>query len=176
MLWKPFDKCLYIILNSILQTLDKIKLQPWLFYLKLLFTALLHLPSNNITVYRGSKSNLIKNYQINDIILWWDLSLCTNSIEYLQSDKCLGKIGTRTIVTIKCNTVKNIHKHCYFELNNFVLFLPATKFQVIECINQENENLYLIKLQEIESSFILHSFNQVKSNIDTQKSLNIFRR
>jgi len=176
MVWQPFDKCLYIILNSILQTLDKIKLQPWLFYLKLLFTALLHLPSNPITVYRGSKSNLNKKYQINDFILWWDLSLCTTSIEYLQSDKCLGQTGIRTILTIECNTVKNIHKHCYFQSNYFVLFLPATKFQVIETINQENENLYLIKLKEIESSFLLHSLNHIKSNIDTQKSLNIFRR
>jgi hypothetical protein len=160
MLWQPFDQCLYIILNSTLQTLNESKLQPWLFYLKLLFTSLLKLPSNQITVYRGSKSDLSEEYQINHMIYWWDLSLCTSSIEYLQSDQDL-----RTIFIIECNTVKNIEKHCYCSLNQFRLFLPATQFQILECNYQEKENLYRIKLQEIQPSFLLHSSNQLKSNV-----------
>jgi hypothetical protein len=127
-IWQPFNECLYTILNSILQSLDKDNLQPWFLYLKLLFTALLHLPSDDLTVYRGSRINLSKQYQINDGILWWDLSLCTTSKESLDTK------AIHTIFTIKCNTVKNIHNHCYYQSDNFVLFLPGTKFQVTECL------------------------------------------
>ncbi|CAF0728585.1 unnamed protein product [Adineta steineri] len=176
-IWQPYDQCLYILLNSTLPKLNEYHLRPWFLYLKLLFTALIHLPSNHLTVYRGSKSDLSKQYQINDIILWGDLPLCTTSIEYLQSDKCLGNIGIRTIFRIECRTVKNIYRHCYFQLNNFVLFLPATKFKVIEYNHQNHDNLHVITLQEIESSFLLHSVNQMKLNLNTQIiSLNIFRR
>jgi len=168
MLWQPYDKCLHILLNSTLETLDRIQLQPWLFYLKLLFSALAHLPSNNLIIYRGSKSDLNEEYQLNKIISWSNLSLCTTSIDDLKKEQNL-----KIIFTIECNTVKNIQKHCYYELNNFVLILPITKFQVIEYIYQEKENLYFIKLQEIESSILLHS---LKSNLNTQISLNIFQK
>jgi hypothetical protein len=165
MIWQPFDQCLYVILNSTLQTLNQSKLQPWLFYLKLLFTGLLNLPSNRMTVYRGSKFDLSREYPIHNLIYWWDLSLCTSSMDYLQSDQCLNRTGLRTIFIIECNTVKNIEKHCYYPCQQFQLFLPATKFQILECNYQEKENLYLIKLQEIEPSFLLHSSNQIRSNI-----------
>ena len=161
-IWQPFTECLYTILNSTLQTLDKTQLEPWLFYIKLFFTALLHLPSDNLIVYRGTKLNLNKQYKINDIILWGDLSLCTISKEYLDEK------DLHTIFTIKSNSVKNIHKHCYFDTDYFLVFLPVTKFQVIECVYESNDDLCLITLQEIESSFILHSENEVKSNIFTR--------
>jgi hypothetical protein len=156
MLWQSFDQYLYIIFHSTLQT----QVQPWLCYLKILFTALLHLPSNHLIVYRGSKTDLKEEYRLNEIILWRDLSLCTNSMEDLQSEKNL-----RTILTIDCQTGKNIQQHCYYQPNHFVLFLPGTKFRVVECVYQNPENLILVKLQEIESSFILHSDRQISRNI-----------
>jgi hypothetical protein len=165
MLWQPFDQCLYAVLNSTLQTLNQSKLEPWLIYLKLLFTGLLTLPSNQMTAYRGSKSDLSGQYPIHEIIYWWDLPLCTSSMEYLQSDKCLGQKGVRTIFIIECNTAKNIEKHCYDPYNQHRLFLPATKFQVIECNYQQKEKLHLIKLQEIEPSFLLNFSDQLQSNV-----------
>ncbi|CAF3298106.1 unnamed protein product [Rotaria sp. Silwood2] len=174
--WQPVDECLYSVLNSILQAFDENKLQPWILYLKLLFSALVHLPSYNATVYRINKSNVSTQHKIDDIICWQDLPLCTNSIENLQTEKYLDKTEIRTIFTIECNTVKNIAQHCYFQSNHFLLFLPATKFQVIKCSYQDNENLHLITLQEIEPSFLLHSVNEVNSNLNKKISLNIFRR
>lgn len=166
MLWQPFDQCLYVILNSTLNTLNKINLQPWLLYIKLFFTALLHLPSVSSIIYRGSKTNLHEEYSINKIISWWDLSLCTTSLDDLKKDENL-----QTVFQIQSNTGKNISKHCYFELNHFVLFLPLTKFQVVDCIYQKEEKYYLVKLQEIESSIFLHS-----EKLNSHSSFNIFRK
>ncbi|CAM4924679.1 unnamed protein product [Rotaria socialis] len=175
-IWQPVDQCLYTVLNSILLSLNENKLQSWMLYLKLLFSALIHLPSNHATVYRGSKLNLSKYYEMDDIIFWWDLPLCTISIKYLQSEESFEKKEVRTTFTIHCNTVKNIQKHCYFQSDNFLLFLPATKFQVIKCSNQYDDHLCFISLREVESSFLLHSLDEAQLNLHEQTALNVFQR
>ncbi|UJR32841.1 hypothetical protein I4U23_020303 [Adineta vaga] len=164
--WQPYEQCLYAILNSILFKSNVDQFQPWLSYLKLLFTALLHLPSNHSIVYRGSRLDLSQQYHINEIILWKDLPLCTTSIEYLQSDRCLGTNKLRTIFKIESFNVKHIDKHCYSSSNTFAIILPATKFQVVECTHHSmKDNLYVITLKEIVPSFLLNSIDQIKSNI-----------
>jgi hypothetical protein len=154
--WEPLNECLYVVLNKTLQSLNRSNIRPWFLYLKLLFTAVLHLPSICLTVYRGNKLDLSTQYKKDELILWWDFSLCTKSMEYLQSEKCLDNIGTRTIFTIECNTVKDIRKHSYFRSDNLVLILPGTQFRVIDCFNQDND-LHLINLQEIQPSFLLQN-------------------
>lgn len=156
-IWQPLNECLYISLNSTLQRLDKSQLPAWFAYLKLLFTALLRLPSNQVTVYRGSKMDLSTQYQLNEIILWWDLTLCTTSID------CLDEKEMKMIFTIKCQTMKNIQKHCYFPSENLVLFLPGTKFQVMGYFYDSKKEIYYITLEEIEPSFLLHSINDDQS-------------
>ncbi|CAF3860722.1 unnamed protein product [Rotaria magnacalcarata] len=154
--WQPLDECLYVVLNSTLQSMNQHSLKPWLLYLKLLFTAVLHLPSIHLTVYRHSKSALMKQYDEDEIIVWWEFSLCTTSIEPFKSEQCSDKIETRTLFTIECNTIKDIRKHTYFQSDNSLLILPGTQFKVILSIEQDL-NLHLITLQEIQSSFLLQT-------------------
>lgn len=175
-IWQPLDTCLYTTLNTLLQNFDRNTLQPWLLYLKLLFSALLHLPSNQLTVYRGSKSNLSKDYQVDDIIIWHDLPLCTISIENLRSTRYLEKTEIKTLFTIECSTIRNIDKHCYIPSDQFVVFLPGTKFKVVKCSNENDTNSCFVMLQEIEPSYLLHSLNDVKSNLHEPISSNIFQR
>ncbi|CAF1122133.1 unnamed protein product [Rotaria sordida] len=152
--WQPINECLYVVLNTTLQSMNRQNLKPWFLYLKLLFTAVIQLPSIHLSVYRISKLDLIKQYEKDEIIIWWDFSLCTTSIEHLKIDKSLDKIETKTIFTIECNTIKDIRKHTYFQSDNLLLILPGTQFQVLKCLEQNN-NLHLITLQEIQSSFLL---------------------
>ncbi|CAF4451354.1 unnamed protein product [Rotaria socialis] len=154
--WQPLNECLYVVLNSTLQSMNQHSLKPWFLYLKLLFTAVLHLPSIRLTVYRHSKSALMKQYDEDEIIVWWDFSLCTTSIEPFKSEQCSDKIETRTLFTIECNTIKDIRKHTYFQSDNSLLILPGTQFKVILSVEQDL-NLHLITLQEIQSSFLLQS-------------------
>jgi len=136
--WQPLNECLYVVLNATLRSLNRQKLQPWYLYLKLLFTAVLRLPSISLTVYRSSQLDLTKQYIKDEIFLWWDLSLCT-----------IDKKEIETIFIIECNTIKDIHNHTYFPSDNSVLILPGTQFRVIDCLNHE------IILQEVQSSFLL---------------------
>ncbi|CAF2535982.1 unnamed protein product [Rotaria sp. Silwood2] len=154
--WQPMNECLYVVLNTTLQSMNRQNLKPWFLYLKLLFTAVIRLPSIHLSVYRISKLALIKQYQKDEIIIWWDFPLCTTSIEHFQTEKSLDKIETKTIFTIECNTIKDIHKHTYCQSDNSLLILPGTQFKVLECLEQD-DNLHLITLQEIQSSFLLQA-------------------
>jgi len=149
--WQPLNECLYVVLNATLRSVNRQTLQPWFPYLKLLLTAILQLPLIHLTVYRINNSDLSEQYKKDEIFLWWDFSLCTTSIEQLQY---LDKIGTRTIFTIECNTIKDIRKHTYLQTDNSVLILPGTQFKVIEYLHEDTD-LHSITLQEIQSSFIL---------------------
>jgi len=143
--WQPLDECLYVVLNRTLRTINRENLQPWFLYLKLLFSAILHLPSIYLNVYRNCQFNLKEQYKKNEIFHWWDLSLCT----ILQLDK---NNSQKILFQIECHTIKDIHNHTYFSSDNSVLILlPGTKFRVIQCINQE------IILKEIQSSFLLEN-------------------
>ncbi|CAF0976493.1 unnamed protein product [Rotaria sp. Silwood1] len=154
--WQPMNECLYVVLNTTLQSMNRQNLKPWFLYLKLLFSAVIRLPSIHLNVYRISKSALIKQYQKDEVVVWWDFALCTTSIEYLQTEKSLDKLETRTIFTIECNTIKDIRKHTYFSTDNSLLILPGTHFKVHECLEQDN-NVHLITLQENQSSFLLQT-------------------
>jgi len=151
-IWQPYDQCLYFQLNSILRNFNFDQLQSWRLYFKLLFSSLVQLPSNYSIVYRGSHVDLSKSYQLQKMIHWNDLSLCTNSIEFIHED-----VRLKTIFLIECQTVKYLQSYCYGEQKNLFVFLPGTKFQVVDCIYHENNQRYLIKLKEIQSSYLLHS-------------------
>lgn len=162
-IWQPYDQCLYFQLNSILEKSDFEQLQSWTFYLKLLFSSLIQLPSNYSIVYRASPIDLNRYYQLNQIIHWNDIYLCSNSIECIQEYSNL-----QTIFLIECQTIRNLQSYCYEQQKNLSVFLPGTKFQVVDCIYHQIDKHYLIKLKEIQSSDLLHSHKE--------KSLNLFQR
>jgi hypothetical protein len=152
MTWQPYNQCLSIELNSVLNSTDREKLKPWFLYLKLLLTALSRLPSIHRIVYRGNTSDVSQYYPTDQTIIWWDFSLCTTSIDMLHSEKDL-----QTIFTIECNSSKDISKHLFTPTKDMILLLPATQFQVIKC-SKEKSNLHWIHLKEIQSPFALLQF------------------
>jgi hypothetical protein len=150
MAWQPLSECLYVVLNTTLHSINGQNLQPWFLYLKLFFTAVLRLPSIYSTVYRTSKLDLSRQYEKDEVFTWWDFSLCTTLNEHTQANK----IEKRTIFIIECHTIKDIHNHTYFPLDQSVLILPGTQFRVIDCANQ------IINLQEIQPSFLLPNVSE----------------
>ena len=148
--WKPYEKCLYVMLNSILREENRKKIEPWFSFLKLLITALNRLPSKHLTVYRGIKADLHNAYPKGQIFVWWGFSSCTTSIDVLQSEKFLGKAGSRTKFIIDCYNGKDISKHSHFAAENEILIPAATQFQVVACLDHGND-FYTIQLKEIQS-------------------------
>jgi hypothetical protein len=152
MSWKPIEQCFYFVLNDTLRSGDRDKLKPWFRYLKLFLTALSCLPSIARHVYRGVKEDFSAKYQKNTTpVAWWGFSSCTDSIGVLESKMFLGKTGARTIFTIDCDSGREIRNHSRYPSENEILLVAAREFKVISSLNPADD-LYMIQLQEVESS------------------------
>jgi len=154
--WEPEDQCLSRVLNRVLRSKDRQKLNPWCLYLKLIFTALAHLPVHEINqpIYRGVKLDLSHEYPQGKTFIWWGFSSCTASIDVLESMQFMGKLGERTMFVIECSSAKNISKHTYFQNEDEVVILPATRFSVVSC-QTDVHGLHRIYLKEIPPPFTL---------------------
>ena len=174
--WEPHDQCFSRVLNQSLRSKDRQKLNSWYLYLKLILTALTHLPSiSSEKIYRGIKSDLSQDYPQGKKFIWWGFSSCTASLSVLQSIKFIGKTGLRTMFVIECPSGRNISQHTYFQSEEEVLIPPATRFVVTSCENPSN-GLQIISLKEIPPPFtllepILHRGLQEKRRSIDQNSI-----
>ena len=153
--WEPHGQCLSYALNQALRSKDRQKLNPWCLYLKLILTALAHLPStHDRLIYRGIKLDLSKDYPKGKTFIWWGFSSCTSSLSVLESRQFIGKIGLRTMFIIECQSGKDISQHTYFQSEQEILIYPATRFIVISSEYKYN-GLYIIHLKEIPPAYTL---------------------
>ncbi|CAF3976355.1 unnamed protein product [Rotaria sordida] len=175
--WEPHTNSLYYILNSTLRNEDRNKLKPWFLYLKLIITALSRLPSLNLTIYRGVKGIIAsehEKYKVGSELVWWGFSSCSAIRDISENDHFLGQTGARTLFVIDCIKGKNIQKHSYFRKENEILLLPATHVEVISYKQQPN-NLYVIHLQEIESSHVLLESVSSEKEIQSLKKTSMWK-
>ena len=148
--WQPSSDSLYFILNSTLRDEDRTKLKPWFLYLKLLLTALSHLPPiDGCIIYRGIKLNLSSMYPQDSVFVWWGFSSCTESIKVLEEEQFIGTTGTRTLFVIECHSGRDIHRHSHDQNEYEVLLLPAIHFRVVSYLDQ-GYDFHVIQLKEIE--------------------------
>jgi hypothetical protein len=153
--WPENEQSLYRILNSTLRAEKRSLLKPWFLYLKLVLTALNKLPSfEGRTFYRGVKQDLSNIYRPGKIIVWWGFSSCTSTIDVLEKEEFLGKIGKRTLFTIECKSAKDIRRHSMYPNENEVLLMPATQFEVIGQY-QPSSDVRMIQLKETEPMYPL---------------------
>ncbi|CAF3730844.1 unnamed protein product [Rotaria socialis] len=149
--WLPHETSFFFILNKTLRLENRNALTPWLHYLKLLFTALWHLPTKKGTVYRGTR-DLQTIFRKGQRITWWCFTSCTTVADTLQSDQLCGTSGNRTIFNIDCYSAKDIKHHSYFKSENEVLLLPGTEFIVVAVLDL-GHGLTNVQMKEIEPKF-----------------------
>jgi hypothetical protein len=152
--WEPQEECLYHVLNKTLRMKNRKQLIPWFRYLKLILTALSHLPSNHHVVFRGVKCDIRKDYPKGETIYWWGFSSCTATMDVLQNEQFLGSSGKRTMFMIECFSGKDVRQHSDFQNEDEILLLPGREFQVIACLEQ-GKDLYLIHLRETKPDYPL---------------------
>ncbi|CAF4033034.1 unnamed protein product, partial [Adineta steineri] len=152
--WEPHEECLSFALNAALRTEDRKELKPWFSYLKLILTALEKLPSTPCNVFRGVNLDLSNQYSVRKTFVWWGFSSCTISIEVLEKEEFLNKIGERTVFTIECDSGKDISRHSYYKSKKEVLLLPARQFMVVGCF-EPAQGLHIIQLKETMPPFTL---------------------
>ncbi|CAM4882406.1 unnamed protein product [Rotaria socialis] len=152
--WEPQDECLYHVLNKTLRNGNRQKLTPWFLFLKLILTALAHLPSMARTVYRGVTKDMREEYPEGRTLVWWGFSSCTSKINVLQNKQFLGNTGPRTFFTIECDSGKDIRKYSCYQAEDEILLPAARQFKVVACLSQ-GKDFYVIQLKEIQPPFPL---------------------
>ncbi|CAF3426239.1 unnamed protein product [Rotaria socialis] len=142
------------ILNETLNSKNRKQLVPWYLYLRLLLTALDHLPAKECTVFRKTKRNLIHQYPNDKVITWWGFSSCTSSMDTPRSAPDFDNDETHTQFVIQCHKGRNIKNHSFEKTADEILLLPATQFVVTMSV-KANRKLNLVHLQEQSLSFPL---------------------
>ena len=147
-----FECSLFDILNKTLRSDNRQRLKPWLLFLRLFFTALSHISSTTLVVYRGINMDLSKLYPMGATIVWNGFSSCIKMTTQLENKLFLNKTGKRTLFVINCYSSKSIYQYSTYESALEVLLLPGRQFVVFSCVNQ-GKDLYVIELNEIEPAF-----------------------
>lgn len=62
--WQPKENSLFYILNKTLRSENRQQLKPWFLFLRLILSALSHLPATPLIVYRGVNMDLAARYLI----------------------------------------------------------------------------------------------------------------
>ncbi|CAF3925832.1 unnamed protein product [Rotaria magnacalcarata] len=153
MKWTPIATSFHVILNNILQTRNLTLLKPWLYYIKLLMTALSKLTTNfsHITVYHAVKLNLITQYPEGRVLIWWNFASCTSSLNILNDGNVFGQNGERTLFIIDSKSGKSIRQHSFYPNEEDIILPAACQFQVTDSFDA-GHGLHLIHLKEIRST------------------------
>jgi hypothetical protein len=163
---QPMTGSLYYHLNKALRSENRQELKPWFLYLRLILTALSHIPQTPLIVYRGINMDLTDKYLEGSTVVWWGFSSCMKRNNLLEKKLCLNKTGKITLFVIKCYSAKDIHRYLLYENQDEVLLPPARRFNVIKSL-RESEELQIIELNEIEPAF---DFFMLPSSIDVLSS------
>lgn len=151
--WTKKESSLYHILNSALREKNREVVRPFLKYLRLLFSALSHLPKydKTATVWRGiPNKDLSKDYSRGKKIIWWAFTSTTTNLDVLEKQGFLKDVGT----------LFNIHVGIGYDIREFSasesedeILLPPGKF--LEVLNVKNlGKAVIIELRELPSDFV----------------------
>ena len=157
------------VLNRLLRSVERQNLFPFFNYLNLLMTALLKLPSVQGVIWRTNYGeDLREKYPVKYQFIWWGLSTCRTTSDFLNDEKRKHKIIT-TLFLIESTSGKTMN-NC-FPTNTTVdevILLSGSHFEVIGHMNP-TEDLHIIHLKQLTFSL----FNLFKSNIETITSVKL---
>ncbi|CAF1488770.1 unnamed protein product [Adineta ricciae] len=170
--WQPLQSSVQHLLNKTLRSGDRQQLRPWHLFLRLLLTALLHLPSTPLIVFRSANMDLSSKYAVGKTITWCGFSSCVKRTNQLEKHLHLNWAGRKTLFLIKCYSGKDIHQHSMHDNDNEVLLPPARQFNVVSSKGR-GKGLCVIELNAIEPAWSIRNvqFSAVSTVSLSRKSL-----
>eukprot|EP01064_Diplonema_japonicum_P038026 TRINITY_DN9092_c0_g1_i1.p1 TRINITY_DN9092_c0_g1~~TRINITY_DN9092_c0_g1_i1.p1 ORF type:complete len:558 (+),score=146.80 TRINITY_DN9092_c0_g1_i1:37-1710(+) len=144
---------LYRKLNNTLRDPDRKKVVPYMSYLKLLFTAIMKLPVEVRSVYRGVGLDLAKQYPKGSTVTWWAVNSCTPDLKV--ANNFLGKSGPRTLFKISGSTLAAIKQYSAYKAEEELILLPGVQLKVTSTENK-GSGLTEIYLTEVEGERLVN--------------------
>jgi len=122
---------IYKDLNKCLRDEDRVKVERYFSYLRLLFEACRRLPQRERTLWRGIGVDLSESYKVGSIITWWGVSSCTSEKKVAQ-DFMQGCGDKATFLTVETKTACDISELSFYSNEAESILLPGTQLEVIK--------------------------------------------
>lgn len=139
----------------------------WLLFLRLILTALSHLPSTPLIVYRGVNVDMTGKYPKGTTVTWWGFSSCMKKSNLLMKRLFLNKTGKRTLFIINCYSGRDIYRHSMYECEGEVLLPPACQFNAVKSVHK-GKGLHIIELNEIQPVYDFFNTYSSQTNISNR--------
>ena len=120
---------LYRPLNRALRE-DHAQVPKYLGYLRLLFEAMVCMPSAKTTLWRGIAADLYDEYEPGKVITWWSVSSCTSD-EAVARNFMSQLGGAASLIVLKCKTAMDITPLSVYPNEKESLLAPGTRLKVL---------------------------------------------
>ena len=132
-------------------------------YLRLYFEAAEHMPTREVTLWRGIAADLFDEYEEGKIITWWTISSCT--ADKSVAENFMNQLGgsAATLLTLHTKTACDISSLSFYPHEAESLLKPGTKLKVLS--RKRNG-----KVSEIEVEEVLEEETDVKEGGKTKEA------
>jgi hypothetical protein len=138
-------KGFFSLLNEALRAEDRHALQPWFAFLKLFITALLRLPSNKKTVWRGVSGDVGTVFDDGDVHIWWSVNSCSPDISVVEQ----YLDNSSTLFAIDASHGKDISEYSTFPTEKEIVLMPGTRLRAkAHSLNPEKSRFFIVHLEE----------------------------
>jgi hypothetical protein len=137
----------YRVLNKALRSENRPALKPWFPFLKLFDVALKKLPTVNGSVWRGVPDNVIEEFTEGQVMTWWSISSCSQSVNVVQSFISSGK--NSTLFMIEAVNAKDISSYSYYPNEKEVLLGLGTELRVKAGTMKHSGGLNIVHLVQL---------------------------
>ncbi|WP_426367289.1 ADP-ribosyltransferase domain-containing protein [Streptomyces sp. E-08] len=141
------ESAFYREINAVLRSPDRERLEPYLPYLRLLFSAVADLPAQKRPLWRGVALDLRSQYPLGRTVTWWGVSSCTSEPSVARA--FLGSRGRRTLFEVTPARAVGIRRFSAFTGEEEYILTPGTQLKVTE-VTTERGGLSTVRLTELE--------------------------
>ncbi|WP_309063001.1 ADP-ribosyltransferase domain-containing protein [Streptomyces sp.] len=141
------ESAFYREINAVLRSPDRTGLVPYLPYLRLLFSAVSHLPVRTEPLWRGVSLDLRAQYPLGRTVTWWGVSSCTSELGVAKA--FLGSRGKRTLFEVVPARAVGIRDFSAFTGEEEFILLPGTQLKVTD-VKAGRGGLCTVRLTELE--------------------------
>ncbi|MFG2428612.1 ADP-ribosyltransferase domain-containing protein [Streptomyces sp. NPDC048590] len=146
------ESAFYREINSVLRSPDRARLTPYIPYLRLLFSAVSHLPTHTEPLYRGVALDLRAQYPLGGTVTWWGVSSCTSEPRVARA--FMGGRGRRTLFEVTPVRAVGIRRFSAFTGEEEFILSPGTQLEVTS-VKSERGGLCTVKLRELEEQTLV---------------------
>lgn len=146
------ESAFYREINAVLRSPDRTRIVPYLPYLRLLFSAVSHLPTRVEPLWRGVPLDLREQYRLGRTVTWWGVSSCTSKLAVARA--FLGGRGRRTLFEVRPLRATGIQRFSAFTGEEEFILLPGTQLEVTK-VTAERGGLCTVTLSELAEQILV---------------------